>query len=118
MNNLKGVWDFRGPLNRLVDIALPESGEARHFRDAVQTYARSGYKDKAAEGEVRARLIAWRDNDARLRPLLEQSFLLNELQPLSEDLSTLAAASLFALNYLVQSTPSPHLYREQQLTLS
>jgi hexosaminidase len=117
MNNLKGVWDFRGPLNRLVDIAHPESDEARHFRDAVRTYARSGYKDKAAEGEIRARLIAWRDNDARLHPLLEQSFLLNELKPLSEDLSALASAGLFALNYLGQSTPSPNSWREQQLAL-
>src|SRR6266404_6359128 len=117
MNNLKGVWDFRGPLNRLVDIAHPESDEARHFRDAVQTYARSDYKDKAAEGEIRARLIAWRDNDARLHPLLQQSFLLNELKPLSEDLSALASAGLFALNYLGQSTPSPNSWREQQLAL-
>src|SRR6266699_2641645 len=102
MNNLKGVWDFRGPLNRLVDIAHPESDEARHFRDAVQTYARSD---------------SWRDNDARLHPLLQQSFLLNELKPLSEDLSALASAGLFALNYLGQSTPSPNSWRKQQLAL-
>jgi hexosaminidase len=117
MNNLKGAWDFRGPLNRLVDVVHPESDGARHFRNAVQTYARSGYKDKAAEGEIRARLIAWRDNDAKLHPLLEQSFLLNELKPLSEDLSALAAAGLFALNYLGESTPSPNSWREQQLAL-
>jgi hexosaminidase len=117
INNLKGAWDFRGPLNRLVDIAHPESDEARHFSDAVQTYVRSGYKDKAAEGEIRACLIAWRDNDAKLHALLEQSFLLNELKPLSEDLSALASAGLFALNYLAQSAPFPNSWRELQLTL-
>ena len=117
MNSLKTVWDFRGPMNRLVDIARPESDQARRLRDAVQTYIGSGYKDKAAEGEIRTRLAAWRDNDARLHPLLEQSFLLNELAPLSEDLSTLAAAGLLALEYLDKSTPSPSSWRAQQLAL-
>jgi hexosaminidase len=117
MNSLKTAWDFRSPLNRLVDIALPESDEARRLRDAVQTYIGSGYKDKAAEGQIRTRLAAWRDNDARLHPLLEQSFLLNELAPLSEDLSALGTAGLFALDYIDKSTPSPNSWRAQQLAL-
>ena len=117
MNSLKTAWDFRAPLNRLVDIAPPESDQARRFRDAVQTFIGSAYKDKAAEEEIRARLAVWRDNDARLHPLFEQSFLLKELTPLSEDLSTLAAAGLLALDYLEKSTPSPNSWRKQQLAL-
>jgi len=117
MNSLKTAWDFRAPLNRLVDIAPPESDQARRFKDAVQTFIGSAYKDKAAEGEIRARLAAWRDNDARLHPLLDQSFLLKELTPLSEDLSSLAAAGLLALDYLDKSTPSRNSWREQQLAL-
>ena len=117
MNSVKTVWDFRAPLNRLVDIAPPESDQARHFREAVQKFIGSGYKDKATEGEIRTRLAAWRDNDARLHPLLEQSFLLNELAPLSEDLSTLAAAGLLALDYFDKSVPSPNSWRVQQLAL-
>jgi len=117
MNSLKTVWDFRGPLNRLADIARPESDQARRFRDAVQTYIGSGYKDQTAEREIRTRLVAWRDNDARLHPLLARSFLLNELSPLSEDLSSLGAAGLVALDYLDKSEPSPNLWRTQQLAL-
>jgi hexosaminidase len=117
MNSLKTAWDFRAPLNRLVDIARPESDQARRLRDAVQTYVGSGYKDQAAGKEIRTHLAAWRDNDARLHPLLEQSFLLNELAPLSEDLSALAAAGLLALEYLDKSTPSPNSWRAQQLAL-
>jgi hexosaminidase len=116
-NSLKGVWDFRAPLNRLVDIAHPESEQARHFRDAVQTYAASGCKDQIAHGEIRTRLVGWRDNEAKLRPVLEQSFLLKELEPLSEDLSNLAAAGLLALDYLDKSTPSPSSWTAQQLAL-
>src|ERR1700674_787497 len=117
MNSLKTTWDFRGPLNRLVDVARPESDQARHFRDSVQAYIGSGYTNRAAEGEIRTLLAAWHDNDATLHPLLEQSFLLNELAPLSEDLSTLGAAGLLALDYLDKSTASPKSWREQQHAL-
>jgi hexosaminidase len=117
MNSLKTVWDFRGPLNRLVDIARPESDQARRFRDAVQIYIGSGYKDHTSEREIRIRLAAWRDNDARLHPLLAGSFLLNELSSLSEDLSRLGTAGLVALDYLDKSAPSSDVWRTQQLAL-
>src|SRR5260221_251591 len=117
MDSLKTVWDFRAPLNRLVDVANPESNQARHFRDSVQAYIGSGFTDRAAEGEIRTNLATWRDNDARLRPLLEQSFLLHELAPLSEDLTTLGVAGLSALDYLDRSEASPELLRAQQLAL-
>jgi len=117
MSSLKTTWDFRGPLNRLVDVAHPESDQARHFRDSVQAYIGSGFTDRAAEGEIRTNLATWRDNDARLRPLLEQSFLLHELAPLSEDLTTLGVAGLSALDYLDRSEASPESFRAQQLAL-
>ena len=115
MNSLKTTWDFRTPLNRLADVARPECDQARRFRDSVQAYIGSGYTDRAAEGEIRTLLAAWRDNDAKLRPLLEQSFLLHELAPLSEDLSTLAVAGLLALDHLDRFEPSPESWRVQQL---
>jgi hexosaminidase len=117
MSSLKTAWDFRAPLIRLVDAASPESDQARHFRDSVQAYVASGYTNRAAEGEIRTLLVAWRDNDVRLRPLLEQSFLLHELAPLSEDLSNLGVAGLLALDDLDRSEPSPESWRVQQLAL-
>jgi hexosaminidase len=117
MSNLKTTWDFRTPMNRLVDVARPESDQAQHFKNSVQAYIGSGYADRAAEGEIRTLLAIWRDNDARLRPLLEQSFLLHELAPLSEDLSTLGVAGLSALDYLDRSEASPETFRAQQLAL-
>ena len=117
MSSLKTTWDFRAPLNRLVDVARPESDQAQHFKNSVQTYLGSDYNNRAAEGEIRALLAAWRDNDARLRPLLEHSFLLHELAPLSEDLSMLGLAGLSALDYLDRSEPSPELWRVEQLAI-
>ena len=115
LETAKIVWDFRAPLNRLVDAALPESDTARRFNTFVQAYIASGYKDRAAEEEIRTLLTAWRDNDSALDPLLGQSFLLRELVPLSRDLSAVASAGLSALDYLDKSTPSPESWRSQQL---
>jgi hexosaminidase len=117
MENLKTTWDFRAPLNRLVDTASPESDEARHFRDLVQEYIRRGYSNRAAGEEIRIRLAAWRDNDAKLRPILQQSFLLHEIAPLSEDLSALGAAGLLALEHLDNSEASPESRAPEQQAL-
>ena len=92
MDSVKGFWDFRAPLNHLVDVASPESEAARHFGELVQAYIQGGHKDQATEAQIRTSLTAWRDNDAKLHPLLEQSFLLSDIAPLSEDLSALGVA--------------------------
>jgi hexosaminidase len=117
MDSAKTPWDFRAPLNRLVDAASPESDSARRFRDFVQAYMESKYQDRATEEQIRTLLTAWRDNDAKLHPFLEQSFLLREIAPLSEDLSALGTAGLVALNYLNKGEPSPESWRMQQLVL-
>ena len=113
----KGPIDFHAPLIRMVDAVYPESDTARSFRDLVQNYVRSGYKDRVAAGLIRSWLKTWQDNDSGLHPLLEQSFLLHEVMPLSENLSALGAAGLQALDYLDKSEPSPESWRKQQLML-
>jgi len=117
ISNVKGPWDFRAPLNHLIDAVSPESDPARHFRDQVQAYIQSSYKDQAAEAQIRALLTTWRDNDMKLYPLLQRSFLLLEVTPLSQDLSALGAAGLQALDYLDKSEPGPESWRAQQLAL-
>jgi hexosaminidase len=116
-DSLKGPIDFHAPLTRMVDAVYPESDTARSFRDLVQNYIQSGYKDKAAAGLIRESLKTWQDNDSGLHPLLEQSFLLHEVMPLSENLSALGAAGTQALDYLEKSEPSPESWRTQQLAL-
>jgi hexosaminidase len=113
--NFKGVWDFRAPLIRLIDDANPESEMGRKFQDLVRKYIQSGYQDRGAEAQIRTSLIAWRDNDAKLHPVLEGSFLLHEIAPLSDELSSLGAAGLGALDYLDKAEVSPDSWRAQQL---
>jgi len=116
-DDAKGPIDFHAPLTRMIDAVYPESDVARHFGELVQKFIQSGYKDQAAEAQIRSALTAWRDNDARLNPLLGQSALLQEDIPVSQNLSALGAAGLQALDYLDKSQPAPDPWKTQQLSL-
>jgi hexosaminidase len=116
-SDAKGPIDFHSPLARMIDAVSPESDTARHFSDLVQTFAQSGYKDQAAETQIRSWLTTWLDNDAKLHPLLEQSFFLQEDEPLSQNLSALGAAGLQALDYLDKGQPAPDGWKTQQLAV-
>ncbi len=113
----KGPIDFHAPLSRMIDAVNPESDTARQFSDLVQTFVQSGYKDQAAEGQIRGYLTTWRDNDARLHPVLEQSFFLQEDVPLSQNLSALGGAGLQALDYLDKGQTAPDAWKTQQFAL-
>jgi hexosaminidase len=115
--SIKLPADNSVPLNHLVDAVSPESDVARDFRDLVQSYIQSGYKDHDAVEKIRALLTKWSVNDAKLHPQLEQSFLLKEVEPLSQDLSAVSTAGLAALDYLDKSEASPDAWRTLQLSL-
>ncbi len=116
-SDAKGPIDFHSPLTRMIDAVSPESDAARHFSDLVQTFAQSGYKDQASEAQIRMWLTLWCDNDARLRPVLEQSYLLQEDVPLSQALSALGTAGLQALDYLDKGQSAPDAWKTQQTAL-
>jgi hexosaminidase len=116
-SDAKGPIDFHSPLARMIDTVSPESDTARHFIDLVQTFAQSAYKDQATETQIRMWLTTWRDNDARLHPVLEQSFFLQEDEALSQNLSALGATGLQALDYLDKGQPAPDAWKTQQLAL-
>jgi hexosaminidase len=86
------------PLNRLVDATRPESDTARRFAHDVDQALASKSEMQTLAPSLRGQLIAWRDNHARLKPILDDSFLLKEAAPLSETLSALAKAGLQALD--------------------
>ena len=110
----KGPMDFHAPLTRMIDAVYPESDTARLFANLVQTYIASGYQDQDAEKQIRMWLVLWSDNDSHLHPLLETSFLLQEDESLSANLSGVASAGLQALDYLDKSQTAPDLWRTEQ----
>ena len=113
----KGPINFHSPLTRMIDAADPESEMARNFGSMVQSYVQGGFKDQALESQLRSWLTLWRDNDGKLRPMLERSSLLQEDEPVSQNLSALGAAGLQALDYLDKSQPAPDSWKSQQLAV-
>jgi hexosaminidase len=105
------------PLNRLVDAIPLESDAARRFSERVDKFVSSSCRDADANAQLRAQLTTWRDNDARLRPLMQTSFLVKEVAATSQDLSALASAGLAALDYLPKSSPAPDDWKVQQLAI-
>jgi hexosaminidase len=105
------------PLNRLVDAAKPESLQARKFENLVDEMLLSASRYNKNRFVIEALLKEWRDNHVLLLPILESSFLLKEIIPLSQDVKDLAEAGLRALKHLEyrQSPPKEWLVRVEQL---
>ncbi len=105
------------PLNRVVDAVPLESDVARRFGELVDKFVSSSCRDADASARLRAQLSAWRDNDARLQPLMQRSFLVKEVAATSQDLSSLAAVGLAALDFAAKGGAAPGDWKAQQLTV-
>lgn len=105
------------PLNRVIDAARPESATARHFDRLVSEFL-TGQIKPGMEIQIRATLSKWRDNEVQLAPVAQNSALVQEVMPVSHDLSALAAAGLQALDYLDRGEKAPEAWKAQQLALA
>jgi hexosaminidase len=105
------------PMNRVVDAVPLESDAGRHFGELVDQYLASACRDAAAEALLRQQLTVWRDNDARLQPLAQRSFLVKEIAARSQDLSALGTAGLAALDTLAKGQPASDSWKAQQLAV-
>ncbi len=85
------------PLNRLVDAVPPESETARRFNDLSKVIA-SGKATPEQFEQAKQWLGLWRDNDAKLQPLLVKSELTVDLVPVSHTLAQVATLGLQALD--------------------
>jgi hexosaminidase len=95
---LRPFTDFT-PLNRLDDAVPPESDTAREFSGIAERIA-SGKATREEWQQAREWLQLWRDNDAKLQPLLKRSFLTQDLALVSRNLSEVARIGLQALDDL------------------
>ena len=105
------------PMNRVVDAIALESDAARRFGALVDKFIATSCQD----GEVGERLLAefqaWRDNDAKLQPLAQRSFLVQEVAARSQDLSTLGKIGLVALDAISKRQPPSESWKTQQLAI-
>jgi hexosaminidase len=87
------------PLNHLDDAVPPESDTAREFNEIAKRIV-SRKADPQQWQQARQWLLLWRDNDAKLEPMLARSYLTQELAPVSRNLSRVAEIGLQALDDL------------------
>ena len=104
------------PLNRVIDAAQPESATARQFANLVDAIV-AGKATAEDKRETRAMLTLWRDNQNNLQTLEVQSFLLQEVVPLSQDLSAVSTTGLQALDYIDQGEQAPAPWAKQQFAV-
>jgi hexosaminidase len=104
------------PLNRLVDAVPLESSAARQFAEAVDKFIASSCHDAALQTRLHGEMTAWRDNDAKLQPLAQRSFLVREIAGSSEDLSTVGSIGLATLDYISKGQRLSEDWRAEQLT--
>ncbi len=110
---LRDFSDFT-PLNRLDDAIPPESDTAREFSEIAKRIA-SGKGSPKDWQKAREWLLLWRDNDEKLQPLLERSYLTQDLVPVSRNLSQVAEIGLRALDNLRDGRRVPADARQRDI---
>jgi hexosaminidase len=107
------------PLNRMVDAVLPESETARKFDCIIARAIADPFKPTDDFRQIRALLLAWKDNAAGLKPVVGRSFLLEGIEPLTEFMCEFADTGLQALDYLESGRKPPQEWQERAvLTLA
>ena len=107
------VW---APLNRFVDAIPPESELVRSMELAAKRLVANPAGDKDDAALLRLQFETWAANDAKFQALAEDKILLNEVKPVSKDLSALGVAGLKMLDYLTANQPAPADWLTEQNT--
>ncbi len=110
------VYSQATPLNRVIDVARPESETARHFNAMVDDLV-AGRADEATRAALRTWLTTWRDNHAALQPVLQDNRLLAPVRPLSVMLAQLGTLGLEAEAALAAGQALPADRRPQHRSL-
>jgi hexosaminidase len=98
------VW---APLNRFVDAIPPESELVRSMELAAKRLVANPAGDKDDAAMLRVQFATWAANDAKFLALAEDKVLLNEVKPISKDLSALGVAGLKMVDYITANQPAP-----------
>jgi hexosaminidase len=111
------TYSSLSPFSRFVDACFPESLAARAFGIRVARYLET--RNPGLAGELRERLVRWKNNHPLVLPFLAASPALREVEILSQALESTAAAGLEALSLLISGkTPDKSWLEAQRQLLS
>jgi hexosaminidase len=95
------------PFNRMVDAARPESEAVRALELAAARVAAEPAAAAADVAALRAQFTRWAANDRDFEPLAQANSLLEELRPISRDLSSVGLLGLRLLDLVATDRPAP-----------
>lgn len=102
------------PLNRLIDAARPESLTGREFSQAVDRML-AGKPAAGDEALVRSLLREWQEQHPKIQEQAKNSFLLQEVLPVSADLAQIGKIGQQALEYRAGGQSAPAAWIDEQL---
>ncbi len=101
-NRYRPDYTSFAPLTRVVDAAVPDAETARNFRNTVDDFLDNN-SDNSLSDMIKQQLTLWKNNDANLEEIINESPVLKEIQSMSEDLSTISSIGLEALDFIVNN---------------
>lgn len=101
------------PLTRLVDAAIPDPPASRRFRKMVHRFLEN--PDPTLLIKIKKQLLTWKNNHRKLRPIIDQSPVLREIEALSENLSRIAALGLECLEQIDRRKNADKIWIERQM---
>ncbi len=102
-------------MNRVVDAVSLESEAGRRFGELVDSYLANSCKDSMLSEQLRHKLAVWKDNDGKLQTLAQRSSLVKEVSAVSQDLSTIGAIGLAALDWIAKGQSAGDAWRAEQV---
>jgi hexosaminidase len=105
------------PLNRLADSVMPESETARRFEILVDRALDRLLGSSELLQDIQQQLSSWNENSSKVKPVIEQSFLLQEAAPLSELVADLSKEGLQSLDYIKARQKAPEPWQKEAYAL-
>ncbi|MDQ3819259.1 MAG: family 20 glycosylhydrolase, partial [Acidobacteriota bacterium] len=105
------------PLTGLVDVARPDSEEARRFAALVNELLADAPRFESRALEIENTLSEWRSAGTELEAVIDASPALHEAGPLAVDLSQMGAAGLEALSFLRRGVAPTTEWRDSRLAV-
>ncbi len=101
------------PFSRIADIAIPDAPNVRKFANAVETYLVT--KDDLLKRAIFAQLVIWTECYKKLKPQIDKTPVLKEIEEHIKDFDILAKIALDALFLIDKNSKTTVEWRNSSL---